>query len=324
MTKAYGAPGFTLGQLAAFVAVAESGSISAAATRLALSPSAVSGSLDHLERALRTELVRRRKAKGVTLTAAGEMVLPRARNLLHQALELQVDARDGEGDAAGLLRLGCYPSLSPTLLPALLDTFARAHPRARVEVVEDNQDRLLAALDAGDLDLAIGYDIDVDPVWRSARLASLRPGVVLGADHRLAGTAGPIDLAALAEDPMVLLDVPPSASHALACCAAAGFAPRVVHHARTYETARAFVGRGFGWTLLLQRPSASVTYEGKALVVREVGRPELPEIAVVCLWRPESLLSRVGRVFIAHAVATAQAGLIRLPFASAESSTLPR
>ncbi|MEI2732553.1 MAG: LysR family transcriptional regulator [Dermatophilaceae bacterium] len=313
MAKAFGAPGFTLGQLAAFVAVAECGTISAAATRLALSPSAVSGALTELERGLRTDLVRRRKAKGVTLTAAGEMVLPRARNLLHQALDLEVDARDGEGDAGGLLRLGCYPSLSPTLLPALLETFALAHPRARVEVVEDNQNRLLAALAAGDVDVAIGYDIDVDPGWRSVRLASLRPGVVLGGDHRLAGVTGPVDLADLAEDPMVLLDVPPSASHALACCAAAGFAPRVVHHARTYETARAFVGRGFGWTLLLQRPSASVTYEGKALVVRDVGAPPLPQIAVVCLWRRESFLSRVGRAFVAHAVATAERGGLGIP-----------
>lgn len=313
MSKAFGAPGFTLGQLAAFVAVAECGTIAAAATRLSLSPSAVSGALDQLERTLRTDLVRRRKAKGVTLTAAGEMVLPRARTLLHQALELQVDARDGEGQVAGVLRLGCYPSLSPTLLPALLDTFARAHPHARVEVTEDNQDRLLAGLDAADLDVAIGYDIDVDPVWRSARLAGLRPGVVLDSDHRLAEDSAPLDLADLAADPMVLLDVPPSASHALACCAAAGFAPRVVHHARTYETARAFVGRGFGWTLLLQRPSASVTYEGRTLVVREIGSPMLPEIAVVCLWRRGSFLSRVGRVFIAHALATAEAGQFDLP-----------
>ncbi len=81
---------------------------------------------------------------------------------------------------------------------------------------------------------------------------------MLPAQHRLAASPGPIDLSHLKNDLMVLLDTAPSANHAVSCCARAGFTPHVVYRARTYETARSFVGRGFGWTLLLQRPSASV------------------------------------------------------------------
>ena len=85
-------------------------------------------------------------------------------------------------------------------------------------------------------------------------LAPRTAKAVLPASHRLADSNGPIDLGHLRNDPMVLLDAPPSSNHAYFCCARAGFTPHVVYRARTYETARSFVpptGRkGFGTTVL--------------------------------------------------------------------------
>ena len=85
VARAEGVPAFTMNQLAAFVAVAEAGTLSGAAERLHVSASALSAAVTELERALQTQLLHRRKAKGVTLTPAGELVLPRARHLLYQA-----------------------------------------------------------------------------------------------------------------------------------------------------------------------------------------------------------------------------------------------
>lgn len=302
-----------MNQLAAFIAVAEAGTISAAAERLHVSPSALSAAVTELERSLRVELLRRRKAKGVSLTPTGEVVLPRARFLLHQASELEADARGEERGVSGLVRIGCYPSLAPTALPALISEFTSAHPDARVEVYENTQDQLSRALDSGELDLAIMYDLDLDPTWRSVSLAHLPPRAVLPAGHRLAGSTGPVDLAHLRNDPMVLLDAPPSSGHAYACCARAGFTPTVVYRARTYETARSFVGRGFGWTLLLQRPSANVTYEGMPVVVKDIAAPVLPAVAVAVVWHPDSLPSKASRTFAALAVRLAKAGALGLP-----------
>jgi DNA-binding transcriptional LysR family regulator len=151
------------------------------------------------------------------------------------------------------------------------------------------------------------YDLDLDPTWRSASLAHLPPRAVLPADHRLARRAGALDLADLRDDPMVLLDAPPSSGHAYSCCARAGFTPRVIYRARTYETARSFVGRGFGWTLLLQRPSANVTYEGRPVVVKDISAPVLPDVAVDVVWHPDSMPSKATRTFIAQAVRSAPA-----------------
>ena len=301
-----------MNQLAAFIAVAEAGTISAAAEKLHVSPSALSAAVSELERALRVELLRRRKAKGVSLTPTGEVVLPRARFLLHQASELEADARGEERGVSGLVRIGCYPSLAPTALPALISEFTRAHPDARLEVHESTQDQLSKGLESGELDLAIMSDLDLDPTWRSVSLAHLPPRAVLPAGHRLAD-GGPLDLAQLKDDPMVLLDAPPSSGHAFACCARAGFTPQVVYRARTYETARSFVGRGLGWTLLLQRPSANVTYEGMPVAVVDIASPLLPAVAVDVVWHPESLPSKASRTLIALAVRMAEAGTLGLP-----------
>ena len=87
------------------------------------------------------------------------------------------------------------------------------------------------------------YDLELAGTWRTATLAHLQPRVV----HRRPPprrVERPIDLAHLRKDPMVLLDAPPSSSHAHECCARAGFTPNVVYRARTYETARSFVGAG--------------------------------------------------------------------------------
>lgn len=299
-----------MNQLAAFVAVAEAGTISGAAERLHVSASALSSSVTELERSLQTQLLHRRKAKGVSLTPTGELVLPRARYLLYQATELEADARGDERGVAGVVRLGCYPSLAPTVLPVLLSEFTRRHPQARVEVAENTQDQLTRGLESGELDVAIMYDLDLDSGWQTATLAHLQPRVVLPAGHRLAESARPVDLAHLRKDPMVLLDAPPSSSHAHACCAKAGFTPNVVYRARTYETARSFVGRGLGWTLLLQRPSANVTYEGRPVVVKDIGAPVLDPVAIALVWQPDSLLSRATRTFITEAVQHAQEGAL--------------
>lgn len=293
-----------MNQLAAFVAVAEAGTISGAAERLHVSPSALSAAVTELERHLQTQLLVRRKAKGVSLTGTGELVLPRARHLLHQASELEADARAEDRGVAGLVRLGCYPSLAPTVLPQLVSVFTTRHPDAKIEVHELTQDQLTTRLEMGELDLAVMYALDLAPTWQRATLHQLRPSVVLPATHRLADSQGPIDLAHLRKDPMVLLDAPPSGSHAHDCCARAGFTPRIAYRARTYETARSFVGRGLGWTLLLQRPSSDTTYEGHPVVVKEIGAPVLPPVEVDLVWHPESLLSRATRTFLTEALAT--------------------
>jgi DNA-binding transcriptional LysR family regulator len=297
MAKATGVPAYTLQQLAAFVAVADTGTIAAAAVRLQLSPSAVRASLGDLERALGAQLCVRHRAKGVELTSGGKAVLAKARVVLHEANDLELDVRGEPGQVTGVLHVGCYTTLGPTVLPPLLDAFRRRYPAARIELREDTLDRLRTAVDARDVDVTIAYDIDLPRHWSTAAWLTSAPRVHVAAGHRLAEQDG-VRLLDLAEDPMILLDAPPSREHVLDMCRGAGFEPRVALRTSNFETARALVGRGLGWALLVQRTATDVSYEGRQVIARDVLEPLLPSVPIVVAWPRDARLSRAAQAFV--------------------------
>lgn len=311
-----------LHQLAALVAVADTGTMTAAAKRLGRSPTAVSDALRDLERQLRVALVVRERARGVRLTPTGAGLVDRARAIVQQVDDLYEETR-GEGDRlTGPLRIGSFSSLGPTVLPALLDEFTAAHPHVRVDFVEEDQARLDRLLDAGTIDLAVGYDLPGAEARASLPLDRRRPLAVTppgwaepraehddprGADAVAWTSPGDepddevVALAALAQRPLILLDVSPAAQHARELCRAAGFTPRIAYRVRTYETARSFVARGFGWAVLLQRPPGDLSYEGRPLRVRRIAGA--PAVTVSLLWRERVTPSRTARGFVRFAAA---------------------
>ncbi|GAA4925979.1 LysR substrate-binding domain-containing protein [Streptomonospora halophila] len=293
-----GAPRFSLRQLAYFVTIAEAGTISEAAQRLHISQPAVSLALNDLERALKVQLCVRRKAHGVTLTPTGTQVLHRARRLLRQAEDLEGEAGAGEGALAGVLSLGCYVTLAPTVLPPLLQGFSALHPGLTVDFAEATQDVLQRRLLSGELDLAVIYDMDVLPEMARAELFTMRPHILLPADHPLADRES-VSLHELAEEPMVLLDAAPSSHHALGLCHAFGLVPRVRYRPTSYEVARALVGRGMGFSILVQRPSNDRTYEGFRVVIKEIAEPVRAE-AVLLAWPRAVTLNRRAEEFLRY------------------------
>ncbi|MFC9549745.1 LysR substrate-binding domain-containing protein [Rhodococcus sp. NPDC056960] len=295
------APGFTMRQLVAFVAVAETGTISAAAGRLLVSQSAVSLAVTELEKALSAQLCVRRRAHGVQLTSAGESLLARARALLQQASEIENEMLGAGGDLAGRLAIGCYATVGPTILPPLLSEFTDLHPRVSLAFREAMADELAARLEGGALDAVITYDLELPPTLRTATLMTRRPALVVPAGHRLAALPGPVELAAVKDEPMVLLDAPPASTHALQVCARAGFTPRIGYRSANYETVRAYVGRGLGWTIMLHQPQLNRTYGGMKIVLLPIDDPDLDPVRLVIAWRSDVVLSRVVREFISFA-----------------------
>ncbi|MBK8867786.1 MAG: LysR family transcriptional regulator [Actinomycetales bacterium] len=285
-------------QLASFVAVADTGTIVAAATRLGLSASAVRASLDEFEKVLGVQLCVRQRAKGVTLTSAGEAVLAKAREVLQDAADLELDVRGEPGQVGGVVHVGCYATLGPTVLPPLLASFGRRFPAARVDVREESLDRLRRAVSAREVDVVIAYDIDLPRHWTWVPWLTSAPRIHLAQGHPLATSEGGVRLADLADEPMILLDVPPSGDHVLQMCRSAGFDPRVGLRTSNYETARALVGRGLGWSLLVQRTPVDISYEGRAVRTFEVIDPPLPPVSIVVAWRREAPLSRAAQAFV--------------------------
>lgn len=286
-------PDFTLRQLECFVAVADHEAIARAADALHASPSAVSTAVTELEKHLGEQLLVRRRAHGVSLTTAGRDLLPRARTLLAAARDL---APFTDGHLTGRLALGVYQTLSATLLPELLDGFTRKHPLVGLDFREGSGDFLLQALDEGRVDVAILYDHDIHGGPNTRLLYAQRAHVVLSATHRLA-RADRVSLSDLAEEPFIEFDVKPAREHTMALMSDAGVRPRVRYVTGNYELTRALVGRGLGYSVLVNRPRTDLTYEGHRVVVREIDPPPAPT-TVVLAWPRDRVPSRPARGFL--------------------------
>lgn len=278
----------TLRQLEYFVACAELGSVTAAAERIRLSQSAVSTSLADLERVLGVQLLIRH-ARGLSLTPAGERVLADARALMGSAEDLQASARGIGQSLTGGLRIGCYSTLAPILLPPVIADFTAAHPEVELDIVEGSHDRLHEALRSGGCELALMYDYSHKAGSLPSDLASrvLRadpPHAVLPADHRLAKRRKQIRLADLADEPFILFDLQPGGDYFLNLLAGAGIKPNVRFRTQSFETARSLVARGLGYSLLTQRPVIDTSYEGCELLTRPLAdAPEPLKVVIVQL-----------------------------------------
>ncbi len=131
--------------LAAFAAVARYDTVGRAAVALNSTQPTVSRHIRALERQL-GHMLFDRTAQGMSLTPAGEELLPRVRLLLHE-MDLAREAMDElKGLKRGTLRVGGVPSVTRGILPGILADVARRAPRLRIEVLEGSEDQLGMAL----------------------------------------------------------------------------------------------------------------------------------------------------------------------------------
>lgn len=267
----------SLRQLDYFVAAAEAGTMTGAAQRLYVSQSAVSAGIGELEHQLGVQLLIRAKAKGLTLTTAGHLFLPQARDLLARSEELQAGMQEVGQTPAGRLVIGCFTTLAPFLLPRMLEEFAVAHPGVSLEFAEGSLTVLQHLLREGRCELALLYGVDIEAGIAFETLYSTEPHVLLPREHPLADREA-VRLADLDGHSMIMLDVPPSRRYFSEVLADAGVVPTVRHRTESFEMVRSLVARGAGYSLLIQRPTLDVSYEGLAVQVRPIadGVPPLP------------------------------------------------
>lgn len=180
--------------LRTFLAVAETGSISAGAARVFRSQSAVSLQVKRLEERVGQALFRRH-GRGVLTTAAGDelrLVAERVIDLLDEALgRLRTDA------VAGTLRVGIPDEYGERVLPRVLAAFSRAYPRVDLTVRCALGADFPRALGRGDLDIAV-HDVET-PRPKQQVLIRQRAVWATSAGH-LAHEMDPVPLALFDRD----------------------------------------------------------------------------------------------------------------------------
>jgi DNA-binding transcriptional LysR family regulator len=274
-------PDYTLRQLEYFVAIAEAGSVTRAAASVHLSQSAMSAALADLENALSVQLLVRHHARGISLTSAGQELLIASRRLLASASDLRAVAQGLGTSLSGTIAIGCFEVVAPYLLPELLSVAQEKLPKLDLRTTEVDLADLAEGVANGTFELGIGYDLVDDPRLKRWPLFTLPPYVLVSGSHRLA-TRDAVDLVELADEPMVLLDLPHSRDYFQSVFAAADVTPNIRYRSTTVETCRALVGRGLAYTILNLHAAVPVALDGHSVAAIPL-RGEPPSLTVVLL-----------------------------------------
>ncbi|WP_069816082.1 LysR family transcriptional regulator [Streptomyces sp. TP-A0874] len=189
-----------------FVTVCRLGSLSAAATELHHTQSAVSRQITGLERQLGVPLVERH-ARGVHPTPAGEVFRRHALATLNEADRAVRAARDvREGASHRPLAIGATPSLAAGIVPRAVQDLLKQSGTIRWSLLPGLSAQLHSRAIAGDLDAAVVTDappgLPMDPRVERRFLGLDEMVVVLPVGHPLAGR-GPVPVQELADQTWV-------------------------------------------------------------------------------------------------------------------------
>jgi DNA-binding transcriptional LysR family regulator len=167
--------------LIAFARAGSMGSYTAAARSLSISPSAVSKSIQRLEKHLGLPLFAR-TTRSLTLTSEGRELHERALRLLHEAEEIEQLAMTARSEPSGTLRVAASLPIGLHMIAPALPAFRKLHPRVTVDL--RLTDRMVDIIDDG-IDVAVRIGDLADSRLLSRKLAS----------HRLCCFAAPAYLA---------------------------------------------------------------------------------------------------------------------------------
>jgi DNA-binding transcriptional LysR family regulator len=257
---------FTLRQLEHAQAIAEHGSLAAAAQALGVAQPSLSASLQKLEQQLGLQLFIRQHAQGAVPSPQGQRFLMDAKSLIAQAMDFERSAASAGEAVAGELRLGSFHTLAPAYAPRLIKTFQQRYPQARITLEEGAQEQLVDGLRSGRFDHVLLYKLDQPADIRITELLELEPRALLSADHRLARRRS-VTLHELAQEPFILLDMQPSRTYFLRLLAGEGIEPKVSFASPSIELVRGLVGQGLGYSLLITRPHGDHAYDGSRLAI---------------------------------------------------------
>lgn len=234
-------------QLRYFAKVAELGNVTRAAEACNVSQPSLSQQIAKLERDLGQPLLER-LGRGVRLTEAGRLF----KRYCDQILSLTEDVRTRVTDDpdSGRIVLACIPTVAPYFLPDVIARFARAAPRARIEIVEDTTANIVRQLAEGDIELAIvTLPLQAEHIETRA-LFTEELVAVLPTDHGLARKSK-LSLKDLSDEPFVVLNEAHCLTgNTLSFCARHAMAPIVTSRSHQLLTMLELVRLGQGVSLI--------------------------------------------------------------------------
>jgi DNA-binding transcriptional LysR family regulator len=145
-----------------FEVIATEGNLGRAAERLHRTQPALTKCIDRLEEDLGAKLFEK-DGRGMRLTAAGEVLVKRTRQMAIMVEETSREMQEYAGGLQGNVRIGCVPTLAEHMMPRVFEQLLAEAPAITVNLTVAMNDNLLASLRDGELDLLVGPMLETDP-----------------------------------------------------------------------------------------------------------------------------------------------------------------
>ncbi|MBM1556144.1 LysR family transcriptional regulator [Sulfitobacter mediterraneus] len=268
----------TLRHYSYVAAIADHGSLSAAAAHLNVSQPSLSNALDIIEARLQRPLFLRGRGQGVTITPDGRSFVKEAKSLIASARRLEQSGRSPLSQTSAAL--GCFHDLAPFVLAPALSRLRQSLPEMELHSRLGSFETLVRDMTEGTIDLAITWDIGLDARFSKRVLGHLRPHAFVAMDHPLACRAA-LTLSDLAHEQLILSDDGLSVQHMVKLCQSAGFTPHLAGHAAPVEVMRSLAAHGEGIGISYSVPPSRQSYDGRDLRAIPLTDPAAEEPVVL-------------------------------------------
>lgn len=272
--------------LEAFVAIAERGSFLRAAAHLNLSQTALSHRMRKLEEDLGVQLMAR-TTRQITLTSAGQDLLPKARRLMAE-LESELQSLRGQAhERQERVAFGCLPTIAAYHLPQALSTFRERYPDVAVKIYDNSASEIALLVQKGEAEFGIGivsvhaWDLDIAPIRKE-------PFVLLCRESHPFASLGSVNWSQLEGTPLIRIS--PQAGNRALIDDALGSRRETLnwrYEVQHVQTAASMVAEGIGLTVV---PKLAMHIGGTpGLVALQLRNPSVTRTLGVITRRGHSL-----------------------------------
>lgn len=236
-------------QIEYFQMVAHLQHMTQAAEALSISQPALSRSIARLEDELGVPLFER-QGRNIILNQYGKLFLVHANRILKELEETKKEIRDLLDPEYGEVSLGFLHTLGVNMIPDILRSFQKLHPKTKIKIFQNNNLSLLKQLQNGELDLCLVHHPFDDPHIEWTRLWNEELFLMVPAGHPLASKTS-VKLSEIRSEPMISMK-PGYELRKIAdkLCAKAHFSPNIAFEGEEVTTLAGLVAAGLGVALL--------------------------------------------------------------------------
>ncbi|MEP3245537.1 MAG: LysR family transcriptional regulator [Sneathiella sp.] len=265
-----------------FIATAETGQVSRAATALSISQSSVTSAIKELETTLGTPLFKR-FSHGMELTDNGREFLASSYEILEK-VDAATKVTQKESVIEGEISIAATYTVIGYFLPYHLDRLTQLYPNLEIRLHELNRESIEEGLLANRFDMAVvltsnlnNKDLETETLLKSTRRLWLSNGHPLSHE-------GKVDFDAIAQENYIMLTVDEAAQTTMQYWSLTGLQPSVTLRTSSVEAVRSMVANGRGVTILSDMVYRPWSLEGKRINTVQTEH-EIPSMDVGLAWR---------------------------------------